>query len=49
MLARGISDIRGYSAFYDELRAHGYDEALLDRLFYTNLMELLDAVERGGR
>ena len=29
--------------------AHGYDEALLDRLFDTNLMELLDAVERGGR
>lgn len=49
VLARGISDIRGYSAFYDELRAHGYGEALLDRLFYTNLMELLDAVERGGR
>lgn len=48
-LARGISDIRGYSAFYDDLRAHGYDEALLDRLFYTNLIELLDAVERGGR
>ncbi len=45
VLARGISDIRGYSAFYDDLRAHGYGEALLDRIFYTNLADLL---EEGG-
>lgn len=40
-LPEGFSDLQSYPAFYSYLRARGYDEALLNRIFFDNLLELL--------
>lgn len=40
-LAVGFSDLRSYGAFRAFLRARGYTDALLERLFFGNLLELL--------
>ena len=39
-LPEGFSDIGDYLTFYDFLRARGYETALLDRIFYQNLLKL---------
>ncbi len=40
-LPQGFDDLRSYVDFSDYLRGRGYDEALLDRMFFGNLLELL--------
>lgn len=35
----GFENVRSYSALHAFLLARGYDERLLDRIFYTNLLE----------
>jgi membrane dipeptidase len=42
-LAAGFSDVRGYEDFYRYLQNCGYSEALLDGVFFTNLLRLLSA------
>lgn len=39
-LADGFSDLSDFAGFYEFLRGQGYEEALLDRIFYTNLLHL---------
>ena len=39
-LAGGFSDLSDFAGFYEFLRGQGYEEALLDRIFYTNLLHL---------
>lgn len=39
-LADGFSDLSDFAGFYDFLRGQGYEEALLERIFYTNLLHL---------
>ena len=39
-LAAGFSTVADYADFYAFLSARGYDEPLLDRLFFTNLLAL---------
>ena len=39
-LAGGFSDLSDFTGFYEFLRGQGYEEALLDRIFYTNLLHL---------
>ena len=40
-LPEGFDDLRSYVDFSDYLRGRGYDAALLDRIFFGNLLELL--------
>lgn len=40
-LPEGFPDLRGYPRFYAYLRGRGYDAALLDRIFFDNLLQLL--------
>ena len=40
-LAQGFDSLSGYPAFYRYLQSCGYDEELLDRIFYRNLMAVL--------
>lgn len=40
-LARDFIDLSGYGRFYAYLRQCGYDEALLDCVFYRNLYDLI--------
>lgn len=40
-LPKGFTDLRGYPSFYAYLRGRGYDAALLDRIFFENLLQLL--------
>lgn len=40
-LASGFTDVGSYADFYAWLRERGYDEALLDRIFFSNLLRLL--------
>lgn len=40
-LAAGFSGVGSYADFYFWLRERGYDEALLDRIFFSNLLRLL--------
>lgn len=40
VLADGFSSVAGYADFFAYLSARGYDERLLDRLFFTNLFAL---------
>ena len=40
ILANGFSDLSDFAGFYEFLRGQGYEEALLDRIFYTNLLHL---------
>lgn len=44
-LPEGFDDLRGYPAFYAYLRGQGYSEALLDRIFFENLLQLLKREE----
>lgn len=39
-LAGGFSNLSDFAGFYEFLRGKGYEEALLDRVFYTNLLHL---------
>lgn len=39
-LADGFSDLSDFAGFYEFLRGQGYEEALLDCIFYTNLLHL---------
>ena len=39
-LADGFSNLSDFFGFYEFLRGKGYEEALLDRVFYTNLLHL---------
>ena len=40
ILANGFSDLSDFAGFYEFLRGQGYEEALLERIFYTNLLHL---------
>ena len=40
VLADGFSSVADYASFYEYLVARGYEEDLLDRLFFTNLLGL---------
>ncbi|MGM9564061.1 MAG: dipeptidase [Faecousia sp.] len=40
-LADGFSNLSDFAGFYEFLRGQGYEEALLDRIFYTNLLHLI--------
>lgn len=40
ILTQGFSSVADYADFYAFLSARGYDERLLDRLFFTNLFAL---------
>lgn len=40
-LARGFESVHSYCDFYAYLRGRGYDEALLDRIFYANFLDFL--------
>lgn len=40
----GIKDVTGWAVFYEDLKAHGYGEALLDKLFYKNLTRVVREV-----
>lgn len=43
-LPYGIRDVTGWAAFYEHLKAHGYSDTLLDKLFYKNLMRVVREV-----
>lgn len=43
-LPQGVTDVTGWAVLYEHLRDHGYDEALLDKLFYKNLMRVVREV-----
>lgn len=43
-LPEGISDVTGWAVLYGYLKDHGYPEALLDKLFYKNLMRVVRQV-----
>ncbi len=40
----GVSDLAGWAALYRRLEALGYDRELLDKLFYKNLMRVVEQV-----
>lgn len=40
-LASGFTGVDGYAAFWNYLRGRGYDEGLLENIFWKNLMRLL--------
>ena len=40
-LARGFTDVSSWSSFYAYLQAAGYPADLLDRIFFRNLLQLL--------
>ncbi len=40
----GVVDLTGWAAFYRRLEALGYDGELLDKLFYKNLMRVVEQV-----
>lgn len=42
-LAGGLRGVEDMPRLWDALRAHGYDEALLEDIFYNNLLRVLDA------
>lgn len=39
-----ISDVTGWAVFYQRLQALGYSQELLDKLFYQNLMRVVEQV-----
>jgi membrane dipeptidase len=39
---KAIGDVTGLPGFFDTLREHGYDEALIDRLARENWLACLD-------
>lgn len=41
LLATGFSSVAGYLEFYEYLRQCGYDIALLEKIFYSNLFALM--------
>ncbi len=41
VLAEGFHGVESYASFYEFLQTKGYDTALLDRIFYHNLLRLL--------
>lgn len=43
-LPHGLKDVTGWAVFYEDLKAHGYSGALLDKLFYKNLMRVVREV-----
>lgn len=43
-LAEGFSSVKDYEKLYHFLRSRGFDEPLLDAIFYENLFQLLTAV-----
>lgn len=40
----GISDVTGWALFYRRLQERGYGQELLDKLFYKNLMRVVERV-----
>lgn len=40
VLADGFSDVASYPSFYRYLSSNGYSDALLERIFFTNLLQL---------
>ena len=40
VLADGFTDVASYPSFYRYLASCGYPEALLERIFFTNLLQL---------
>ena len=40
-LARGFTDVSSWASFYAYLQAAGYPADLLDRIFFRNLLQLL--------
>ena len=47
-LARGFTDVSSWASFYAYLQAAGYPADLLDRIFFRNLLQLLQGKEREG-
>lgn len=43
-LPRGIADVTGWAVLYEHLKERGYPEALLEKLFYKNLMRVVRQV-----
>ncbi len=41
VLASGFTGVDGYAAFWNYLRGRGYDDGLLENIFWKNLMRLL--------
>ncbi len=40
----GVRDVTGWALFYERLRELGYSQELLDKLFYKNLMRVVEQV-----
>lgn len=43
-LPRGVRDVTGWAELYRRLRARGYGQELLDKLFYKNMMRVVSKV-----
>ena len=42
ILPEGFADLSGYASFYEFLHGKGFDEELLDKLFYRNLAQRIE-------